>query len=95
MAAATAARLCATRPGEFLTGDADILLCELRVDAVDAPVEFWMSASQYQYWKHTHLTVDVVQGRGSGFSAEAPEGVRFLIRPRLMDEAELVAFELL
>ena len=81
--------------GEFRTGDADVLLGELRVDEIEAPVEFWMSVSQYEYWKHTHLTVDVVQGRGSGFSAEAPEGVRFLIRSRLMDEAELVAFELL
>ncbi len=54
-----------------------------------------MSVSQYEYWKHTHLTVDVVRGRGSGFSVEAPEGVRFLIRSRLMEEAELVAFELL
>jgi hypothetical protein len=81
--------------GEFLTGDADVLLGELRVDGVEAPVEFWMSVSQYEYWKHTHLTVDVVRGRGSGFSVEAPEGVRFLIRSRLMDEAELVAFELL
>jgi hypothetical protein len=81
--------------GEFLTGDADVLLGELRVDGVEAPVEFWMSVSQYEYWKHTYLTVDVVRGRGSGFSVEAPEGVRFLIRSRLMDEAELVAFELL
>ena len=39
-----------------------------------------------------HLTVDVVTGRGSGFSVEAPEGVRFLIRSRLMSEDELHAF---
>ena len=39
----------------------------------------------FEYWSHTHLTVDVVTGRGSGFSAEAPEGVRFLIRSRLME----------
>ncbi len=81
--------------GDFLTGDADILLGELEVDGLDAPVEFWMSRSQYEYWKHTHLTVDVVPGRGSGFSVEAPEGVRFLIRSRLMDEDELRAFDLL
>ena len=49
---------------------------------------FYMSASQYEYWKHTHLTVDVVPGRGSGFSLEAPEGVRFLIRSRLFTEDE-------
>jgi uncharacterized protein (DUF779 family) len=33
--------------------------------------------SQFAYWKHTHLTIDVVPGRGAGFSVEAPEGVRF------------------
>ena len=51
-----------------------------------------MSVSQYEYWKHTHLTVDVVKGRGSGFSVEAPEGVRFLIRSRLLTDEELAAF---
>ena len=80
--------------GEFLTSDADVLLGTLSPEGV-TPVEFWMSASQYEYWKHTHLTVDVVPGRGSGFSVEAPEGVRFLIRSRLMTEEELVAFDLL
>jgi uncharacterized protein (DUF779 family) len=49
------------------------------------PLEFWMSREQFGYWSHTHLTVDVVDGRGSGFSVEAPEGKRFLIRSRLMD----------
>ena len=58
------------------------------------PVPFWMSVSQYEYWKHTHLTVDVVPGRGGGFSVEAPEGVRFLIRSRLLTEAELAHFGL-
>ena len=53
-----------------------------------------MSRAQYKYWKHTHLTVDVVPGRGSGFSVEAPEGVRFLIRSRLMTQDELEAFDL-
>jgi uncharacterized protein (DUF779 family) len=81
--------------GEFITGDADVLLAELAVGGVLDPVEFWMSVSQYAYWKHTHLTVDVVKGRGSGFSVEAPEGVRFLIRSRLMSEDELRAFDLL
>ncbi|WP_104180771.1 DUF779 domain-containing protein [Arthrobacter sp. B0490] len=47
-------------------------------------IEFWMSREQFEYWRHTHLTVDVVPGRGSGFSVEAPEGKRFLIRSRLM-----------
>ncbi|GAA2065543.1 DUF779 domain-containing protein [Streptomyces albiaxialis] len=71
--------------GEFRTGDSDVLLGELAVEGVAEPVPFWMSASQFAYWSHTHLTVDVVEGRGSGFSLEAPEGVRFLIRSRLME----------
>lgn len=78
--------------GEFVTGDADILLGALVVDGLTDPVPFWMSRSQYDYWKHTHLTVDVIAGRGSGFSVEAPEGVRFLIRSRLMSDGELAAF---
>ncbi len=48
-------------------------------------IDFWMSREQFEYWRHTHLTVDVVPGRGSGFSVEAPEGKRFLIRSRLME----------
>jgi uncharacterized protein len=80
--------------GEFQTGEADILLGELPVPGLDRPVPFWMSVSQYEYWKHTHLTVDVVPGRGGGFSVEAPEGVRFLIRSRLLTEAELAHFGL-
>ncbi|UGY94732.1 DUF779 domain-containing protein [Streptomyces gobiensis] len=71
--------------GEFRTGDSDVLLGELTVTGIADPVPFWISASQYAYWSHTHLTVDVVPGRGSGFSVEAPEGVRFLIRSRLLD----------
>ena len=74
--------------GEFLTGDADIQLADLIIEGLPQPVPFWMSVSQFEYWKHTHLTVDVVPGRGSGFSVEAPEGVRFLIRSRLFTDAE-------
>src|SRR5579884_1404313 len=65
--------------GDFLTSEADVHLAELDV-GLDRPIPFWMSKSQFAYWSHTHLTVDVVPGRGSGFSVEAPEGVRFLIR---------------
>ncbi|WP_369240069.1 DUF779 domain-containing protein [Streptomyces sp. R21] len=70
--------------GEFRTGGSDILLAELEVEGVDEPVTFWMSKNQYELWSHTRLIVDVVQGRGSGFSLEAPEGVRFLIRSRVV-----------
>ncbi|GHD04750.1 DUF779 domain-containing protein [Zhihengliuella salsuginis] len=74
--------------GEFRTGGSDILLGVLALDDAEGAalgeIEFWMSAEQFAYWKHTHLTVDVVDGRGSGFSVEAPEGKRFLIRSELM-----------
>ncbi|SNY28598.1 DUF779 domain-containing protein [Actinoplanes sp. CA-054009] len=75
--------------GEFRTGQSDVLLESLKIDGVDEPITFWMSSSQFELWKHTHLTVDVVPGRGSGFSLEAPEGVRFLIRSRLLTSEEL------
>lgn len=76
--------------GEFRVGGADVLL---GLVAGDTP--FWMSANQFAYWRHTHLTVDVVPGRGSGFSLEAPEGVRFLLRSRVLtdDEATLLDAE--
>ncbi len=81
------APMCFPR-GEFRVGASDVLL-----GRVGADTPFWMSADQYEYWKHTHLTVDVVPGRGSGFSLEAPEGVRFLIRSRLLTDEEVAEFE--
>ncbi|OKJ53970.1 DUF779 domain-containing protein [Streptomyces sp. CB02115] len=71
--------------GEFRTGNADVLLADLAVEGMSESVPFWMSRSQYEVWAHTRLIVDVVEGRGSGFSLEAPEGVRFLIRSRLVN----------
>lgn len=72
--------------GDFITSEADVLLGVFDLDG--EALNFWMSAEQFGYWKHTHLTVDVVVGRGSGFSLEAPEGKRFLIRSRLLDVPE-------
>jgi len=75
--------------GEFRTGQSDVLLESLAIEGVPEPITFWMSSSQFALWKHTHLTVDIVPGRGAGFSLEAPEGVRFLIRSRLLTEEEI------
>ncbi|WP_020499806.1 DUF779 domain-containing protein [Sciscionella marina] len=77
--------------GDFHIGSSDVHLGDLTVPGVDEPVSVWMSAAQFEYWKHTHLTIDVVPGRGAGFSLEAPEGVRFLIRSRLLTDAEYAA----
>ena len=73
--------------GEFRTGASDVHLGDLSVEGID-DVPVWMSGPQFEYWKHTHLTIDVVPGRGSGFSLEAPEGVRFLVRSRLFSDEE-------
>jgi uncharacterized protein len=79
--------------GEFRTGGSDIRLGELPVEGIEQPIGVWMSKSQFEYWRHTHLTIDVVKGRGSGFSLEAPEGVRFLIRSRLLTTDELAELD--
>ena len=75
--------------GEFRTGGSDILLGVLSLDDAEGAalgeIDFWMSKEQFEYWKHTKLTVDVVNGRGSGFSVEAPEGKRFLIRSEIIE----------
>jgi uncharacterized protein len=71
--------------GEFLVGDSDVLLATLG----DTP--FYMSRSQFEYWKHTQIILDVVPGRGGMFSLEGPEGVRFLVRSRVFTDAEIGA----
>jgi uncharacterized protein (DUF779 family) len=71
--------------GDFRVGARDVYLGEVE----GAP--FYMGGAQFEYWQHTHLTIDVVAGRGSGFSLEAPEGVRFLTRSRLFTDAEVAA----
>jgi uncharacterized protein len=73
--------------GEFRVGGSDVLLGEI------AGCPFYISESQYGYWKHTHLIIDVVKGRGSGFSIESPEGIRFLTRSRLFTPEEEALLE--
>ena len=72
--------------GEFRVGGSDVLLGELVVTGIDAPIKVWISLEQFEYWKHTHITIDVVPGRGGGFSLESPEGLRFIIRSRLFSD---------
>ena len=68
--------------GEFKVGQSDVKLGEIE------GCPFYMGAAQFEYWRHTHLIIDAVPGRGSGFSLEAPEGMRFLTRSRLLTEEE-------
>ena len=69
--------------GEFLVGDNDVRLGEI------GGVPFYISKPQFEYWKHTQLIIDVVEGRGGMFSLENGRGVRFLVRSRLFDDAEI------
>jgi len=79
--------------GEFRVGGADVLLGELVIEGLERSIKVWISLEQFEYWSHTHITIDVVPGRGGGFSLETPEGLRFIIRSRLFDDAETLALD--
>jgi uncharacterized protein len=74
--------------GEFRVGAQDVLLGEI------AGCEFYIGAAQFEYWQHTQLIIDVVPGRGAGFTLEAPEGVRFLTRSRVFSDEEVAELQL-
>ncbi|MEY3212992.1 MAG: hypothetical protein RIT28_3473 [Pseudomonadota bacterium] len=71
--------------GEFRLGERDV-----RLGVVEG-AEYWIGGDQYERWRHTRLVLDVVPGRGAGFSLEAPEGLRFIIRSELCSLDELTA----
>lgn len=73
--------------GDFLTGDSDVHLGQV------SGADFWISRPQFEVWKHTHLILDVVRGRGGMFSLENGRDKRFLIRSRLFTQAENTALE--
>lgn len=68
---------------DFKIGNIDICMGEV------AGCKFYMAADQFEYWKHTQLTLDITRGRGSSFSLEIPLGLRFMIRSRVFTEEEL------
>ena len=73
--------------GEFMVGLSDVWLGEI------AGCDFYMAKDQFEYWKHTQLTIDVVEGRGASFSLEIPLGLRFVTKSRLFtgdEEANLL-----
>lgn len=73
--------------GEFKVGGQDVRLGRI------AGCDFYIGAAQFEYWRHTQLIIDVVPGRGAGFSLEAPEGVRFLTRSRVFSDEEVAELE--
>lgn len=62
--------------------ESDILLGEVE------GVPFYMNQDQFEYWKHTHLTIGITEGRGASFSLEIPLGLRFIIHSRILTEEE-------
>jgi uncharacterized protein (DUF779 family) len=81
------APMCFPR-GEFRVGAQDVLLGHV---AGNIPV--WIGAAQFEYWRHTQVTIDVVPGRGAGMSLESPEGVRFIVRSRIFTDDENALLE--
>ncbi len=67
---------------DFYIDDSDVLLGNL------AGINYYMNQDQFEYWKHTHLTIDITEGRGSSFSLEIPLGLRFIIHSRLLTKEE-------
>lgn len=68
--------------GEFMVGSSDVWLGEI------AGCDFYMAKDQFEYWKHTQLTIDIVEGRGASFSLEIPLGLRFVTKSRLFTTEE-------
>ena len=69
--------------GEFRLGGRDLYLGDIH------GCGFYMHADQFEYYKNSHTTVDVVEGRGSSFSLEIPLGLRFMIRTRIFTDEEM------
>jgi uncharacterized protein len=68
--------------GDLIIGDQDVLLGHI------GQCPFYIHEKQYDYWKHTQLIIDVVEGRGGMFSLEGVEGKRFLTRSRAFTSDE-------
>lgn len=74
--------------GEFKVGPQDVLL-----GTIADGVQVWIGAAQFEYWRHTQVTIDVVPGRGAGMSLESPEGLRFIVRSRIFTDEEAATLE--
>ena len=69
--------------GDFMVGSRDLCLGEIE------GCKFYMAADQFEYYKNSHIVVDVTQGRGSSFSLEIPLGLRFMAVSRILTDDEL------
>ncbi|MFN4342988.1 MAG: DUF779 domain-containing protein [Azonexus sp.] len=79
-------------PNCYLQGEVTIGPYEIHLGDIGG-VPFYMTATQYEYWKHTQLIIDVMDGRGDTFSLEGGTGKAFLTRSRLYTDAEWAALQ--
>jgi uncharacterized protein len=73
--------------GDFLVGSRDVCLGEVE------GCRFYMAADQFEYYRNSHIVIDVTSGRGSSFSLEIPLGVRFMAISRILTDAELAEIQ--
>ena len=69
-------------PGELTIGAGDVYLGDI------GGVPFYIGANQFEYWKHTQLIIDVIEGSGGTFSLEGSTGKAFLTRSRVFNDDE-------
>ena len=75
-------------PGEITMGAGDVYLGEI------GGCPFYIGKSQYEYWKHTQLIIDVIEGHGGTFSLEGPQGKAFHTRSRVFSADELAELQI-
>lgn len=91
------APMCFTQ-GFYIVGPTDVHLGDLDLGPLEGvdeagTVPVHISREQFDYWSHTHITIDAVKGRGAGFSIEGPTGRRFIIRSRIFTDEETARLE--
>jgi len=69
--------------GDFLVGSRDLCLGEI------AGCKFYMASDQFEYYRNSHIVIDVTRGRGASFSLEIPLGLRFMAVSRVFTDDEL------
>jgi len=67
---------------DFMIGSRDLLIGNIH------GCNFYMHEDQFEYTKHTHLLIDITEGRGSSFSLEIPLGLRFIAISKLFTDEE-------
>ena len=74
-------------PGELTIGAGDVYLGDI------GGVPFYIGANQFEYWKHTQLIIDVIDGHGGTFSLEGSTGKAFHTRSRLFTDDEIAQLQ--